>query len=280
MAVSVGRLARICLNATDPEALARFFIEALGFSRLGSEARPPRALALGPTRLDILHATGRPYPGNVPGWSPLFQHCAILTADMRRAMARLKEFEDWTPISTHGPEHLPESSGGATAFKFRDPEGHPLEFLSLPESSAGPRAEAADLFLRIDHSAISVGGTERSVAFYASLGLELGARSLNIGPEQERLDGVPGAEVEVTALVLPSGAKPHVELLRYRGAFDRNVPLPQLGDVAATRLVFAVESDDALDAICNRHSDRLILHDGPSALLRDPDGHLIEIEVR
>lgn len=280
MAVSVERLARICLNAADPEVLARFFIEALGFSRLGGEAGSPRALALGPTRLDILHARGRHYPDEVPGWSPLFQHCAIVTPDMRRAMARLKESEDWTAISTDGPEHLPESSGGVTAFKFRDPEGHPLEFLAFPDSSAAPRAEADELFLRIDHSAISVADTQRSVVFYASLGLNVGARSLNIGPEQERLDSVPGAEVEVTALVLPSGTKPHVELLCYRGNFDRDVPLPRLDDVAATRLVFAVESVDALSTIRARYSGRLIPHDGPSVLLRDPDGHIIEVEVR
>ena len=41
-------------------------------------------------------------------------------------------------------------------------------------------------------------------------------RSLNQGIEQERLDGVPGAKVEVTALRQRDAAgPPHLELLRY-----------------------------------------------------------------
>ncbi|MGH6818328.1 MAG: VOC family protein, partial [Methylovirgula sp.] len=138
---------------------------------------------------------------------------------------------------------------------------------------------SGELFLRIDHSAISVADTQRSLAFYARLGLSVGARSLNVGPTQERLDAVPNAEVEVTALDLPTGAKPHAELLCYRGAFDRNVALPRLDDIAATRLVFAIESGDALQALCQSFSDRLIRRDGPSVLLRDPDGHIVEIEI-
>ncbi|MFZ0557708.1 MAG: glyoxalase [Methylovirgula sp.] len=276
MAVRVERLARIVLNSADPKTLARFFIDACGFSRRAGVERRSQVLRLGPTRLDIIHAVGRPYPAEVQGWSPLFQHCALVTTDMTRAMAGLHKIHGWTTISTSGPEHLPESSGGVAAFKFRDPEGHPLEFLAFP---AAPADDSDELFLRIDHSAISVTSTERSVAFYARLGLRVGARSLNVGPEQARLDAVPNAEVEVTALDLPTGAKPHVELLCYRGTYDRDVGPVQPDDVAATRLVFAVESIEAMNAIRTAHADRLIPTEGAGALLRDPDGHIVEIEV-
>lgn len=34
---------------------------------------------------------------------------------------------------------LPESSGGVTAFKFRDPDGHPLELLAFPDGKVPSR---------------------------------------------------------------------------------------------------------------------------------------------
>jgi catechol 2,3-dioxygenase-like lactoylglutathione lyase family enzyme len=155
MAVTtVARLARIILNAADPDKLARFFEEALGFERIGerhaqkNDLAPadgfPGAsartftLALGECRLDLVEVRGRPYPDVVPGWSRLFQHCAIVTTDFDAAMARLRRRTDWRAISTGGPEILPERSGGVTAFKFRDPEGHPLELLSFP-GGTGPK---------------------------------------------------------------------------------------------------------------------------------------------
>lgn len=273
MALAVERLARISLNSADPETLAHFYVDALGFSDIETGKPGACALALGTTRLELMRASGRPYPDDVAGSSPLFQHCAIATADMALAMVQLEKARGWKAISTSGPERLPKSSGGVVAFKFRDPEGHPLEFLEFPDMPAG---DCAVLFLRIDHSAISIADTPRSIAFYESLGLGVGAHSLNVGPEQARLDATPDAEVEVTALDLPSGTKPHVELLCYRGAFHRDEPPPQLDDIAATRLVFAA-SADTLGRIRANHSDRLTAHDGPGLLLRDPDGHVIEI---
>ena len=55
-----------------------------------------------------------------------------------------------------------------------------------------------------------------------------------------RLDGVPDAVVEVTTLA-PTRSTPHVELLCYRGDFDRNVE-QRTNDVTAARLVFSAES--------------------------------------
>ena len=104
-----------------------------------------------------------------------------------------------------------------------------------------------------------------------------------MGPEQEKLDDLVGAVVEVTALAPPIQAVPHVELLCYRGNFDRrNLPTNR-NDVAATQLVFEVESD-GLDAIAARSRDTTISSSttaesaGLHALLRDPDGHLLCFE--
>jgi catechol 2,3-dioxygenase-like lactoylglutathione lyase family enzyme len=303
MAVTpVARLTRIILNAADPDKLARFFEDALGFERMREHraekndfapaAGLPGAcartftLALGECRLDLVEVRGRPYPDVVPGWSPIFQHCAIVTADFNAAMARLRRRTDWRAISTGGPEVLPQRSGGVTAFKFRDPEGHPLELLSFPNGT-GPKIWRSgighDPCLGIDHSAISVADTRRSVAFYAALGLTAEARSLNIGPEQDRLDDVSGATVEVTALTLPAGTKPHLELLCYRGDFPRNEQIPDVDDVAATRLVFAVTSMAALQVFSTTHADSIMApgveRPGVSSwLLRDPDEHILQLE--
>jgi catechol 2,3-dioxygenase-like lactoylglutathione lyase family enzyme len=252
----VGRLTRIALNSVDPEKLSRFFIGALGFEPV-PEIRPAGGmlLALGDTLLELrpVGSDSRLYPFAVPGWSPLFQHCALITGDMALSFARLTDFGGSTPISTDGPQRLPTASGGVTAFKFRDPEGHPLEFIA-------PKPTDQPVIARIDHSAISVADTARSIAFYESLGLKVGGHSLNVGIEQQRLDNVPNAVVEVTSLALPRGTAPHVELLCYRGDYHRAVPLPGLDDVAATRLVFAVPDGATMETT------------------RDPDGHVLQFE--
>lgn len=267
--IQLATLSRIVLNAADPAVLARFYAEALGFAAGPLDARDAGEgegvrLTLGPSRVDLVASRGRPYPGDVPGWSPHFQHLAIVVSDMPAAMTRLSGVAGWRAISTDGPERLPERSGGVSAFKFRDPEGHPLEFLAFPPGT-GPElwrvANAPDACLGIDHSAISVAETARSVAFYRALGLTLGPRSLNTGPEQARLDAIADPQVEVTGLMLPGGGPPHLELLCYRGEFDRAVDPMRPDDIAATRLVFtAASAGDANEMV-------------------DPDGHRVEIEA-
>ena len=106
---------------------------------------------------------------------------------------------------------------------------------------------SGNLYLGIDDSAFR-GRYRRSVAFYSRLGLARTASFLNVGREQEKLDNLLGVVVEVTALAPPMQAVPHVELLCYRGNFDRRELLTNRNDVVATQLVFEVERD-ALDAI-------------------------------
>lgn len=305
--MAVSRLARIALTAADPDGLARFYEAALGFERVGEAALPGAVasalfglpveegrvvrLRLGRERFDLIGFTpgGAPYPGDVPGWNPIFQHCAIIVLDMEEAHARLSARSGWRPISTAGPEHLPEASGGVAAFKFRDPEGHPLEFLAFPAGRVPDlwqRPDAPDVCLGIDHSAISVAQTERSVRFYASFGYGVATRSHNVGPEQARMDAVADADVDVTGLSLKGQDAPHVELLCYRGDYDRALPPPAGHDVAATRLVLETDAD-ALASLCAEHADRLVSPepvvwpDGRiEALLRDPDGHQLVLTAR
>ena len=174
---------------------------------------------------------------------------------MDAAVARLAATDGWRPISTHGPERLPPNTGSVTAFKFRAPEGHPLEFIETPDDTA------RTLFERIDHSAISVTDVERSIAFYERLGMVVAARSLNTGIEQSRLDGIDGATVDVVGLRTPLGRAPHVELLGYRG--PREQERSSVDDDVATRLVFAASVATGAPPTARRWSD--------------PDGHPIEI---
>jgi len=290
MSARVHCLARIDMVCGDPEALAEFYQAAFGF--VGTAAVPLAGrdieLRLGGQTIRLVRARpgGRAYPQDVPGWSPLFQHIAIVVSDMQRAYAHLDTIPGWAPISTAGPQVLPIASGGVSAFKFRDPEGHPLELIAFPAGAVPPRwqTQSQNVFLGIDHSAVSVSSTATSIAFYESLGLNRSAGSLNVGREQALLDDVPDAIVRVTALAT-SQATPHVELLCYQGDFDRHVPAQGLHDATATRLVLKVENRSTLEAVCARVSGALL--SGPGlrrnnlhcALLHDPDGHLIRLET-
>jgi catechol 2,3-dioxygenase-like lactoylglutathione lyase family enzyme len=265
--MAVRRIARVGLVTADPAGSEAFYRDALGFERIGVEERAGGArvttLRLGGETVELVAYAepGRPYPPDSASYDLWFQHFAIVVAPMRDAYAGLCAAAGWTAISTHGPQRLPESSGGVTAFKFRDPEGHPLELLEFPPGKVpaawqGQHAEGP--CLGIDHSAIAVADTAASVRFYQGLGFAVSARSLNQGVEQDRLDDAPGAVVEVTALSIPGAPGPHLELLGYRHPVGRPAPPMSDNDVAKTRLV--LETDQAPES-------------RSPAPLRDPDGH-------
>lgn len=287
-------LSRIELLCCDPNRLAAFYEAAFGFvaipeaDEVANAADGRITLRLGQqiVRLVRPQSMGRAYPAGVAGWSPLFQHIAIVTRDMASAYARLGAVSGWPAISTAGPQVLPAASGGVTAFKFRDPEGHPLELIAFAPGATPVQwlQPARNGCLGIDHSAISVSNTSESIAFYEALGLHRIGGSLNVGREQAELDGVENAEVEVTALG-PVRSAPHIELLCYLGDFDRNTPTQTVNDISATRLVFMVENRTTLEAICSNHPDKLlsapvrVSGTSCSALLCDPDGHLLVLEA-
>ena len=122
-------------------------------------------------------------------------------------------------ISIAGPQQLPASSGGVQAFKFRDPDGHPLELLQFPQDDTPATWKdkfpaPGQISLGVDHSAISVHDADTSVAFYADLALKPGKRTFNAGAAQQRLDDLQNVEVSVVPMI-PDTAAPHLELLTY-----------------------------------------------------------------
>jgi catechol 2,3-dioxygenase-like lactoylglutathione lyase family enzyme len=165
-------------------------------------------------------------------------------------------------ISKGGAQHLPATSGGVHACKFRDPDGHPLELLQFPDGARpdiwhGKSAEAGQIGFGIDHSAISVADADAGAAYYASLGLKPADKTRNQGPEQQRLDDLAGVEVSVVPM-RPEGGTPHLELLGYQVPRGVAGPALRANDVAATRIVWQGSRE---------------------ALLRDPDGHFHHIDA-
>ena len=234
-------------------SIAREEMSLLGLP--GSGRRQMFAVGDQVLAIDQFDAPGCPYPAESDAASLWFQHLALSVFDLSAAYARL---HDASAISAGGPQTLPASSGGVQAFKFRDPDGHPLEFLEKPNKpeTAARNPSAWNAWIRgIDHSAISVSDVGASSAFYRGRGLRLGKPTLNHGPEQERLDGLTGVEVEVVPMI-PSDPVPHLELLGYRTPCGRQGRRRQINDIASTRIVWRGSQD---------------------ALMRDPDGHLHQI---
>jgi catechol 2,3-dioxygenase-like lactoylglutathione lyase family enzyme len=305
--MAVMRIGRISFTTADADRLGGFYQRAFGFevmeperysgadfaqlTGIGGAQAHALPLRLGEETIELLvfAQRGAPYPADVGCDDRRFQHIAIVVADMEAAYSRLCTCEGWTAITRPAPQRLPAGSGSVTAFKFRDPEGHPLELLAFPPDNVPAcwrkTPDRQGSCLGIDHSAIVVSGTEPSVAFYRQvLGFSIVGGSLNRGPEQERLDAVPGAVVEVTALDPGTGKPPHLELLCYRSSrLPRGSPAPlSCNDIAATRLTLEVDDVRALEhRLAAEHvsfisAGVVVLRDnGPALMIRDPDGHAL-----
>jgi len=215
--MSDTRIAAIRLACRDVQATVRFYSAAFGCCETAGE-NGVRVLLLGDQRLELVHAIQDREPAP-PSNAVAFQHCAVVVPAMDKAMEHLRDVSGWTAISLGGPERLPDASGGATAFKFRDPDGHPLELIEFhPGKVPAPWRHRDPIpFLGIDHSAVTVSDTDRAVAFWRKLGFAVTNRHVNRGLEQARMDGlpIPDAVVEVTTLEPGGGGPPHLELLRY-----------------------------------------------------------------
>lgn len=267
--VTLARIVGIRLVTADLDRLARFYA-AIGFtvgerSAIGADelrllglagAGERLSMRLGQSRVDLdcFDPPGRAYPADADAADLVFQHLALVTDDAAAAWSAA-EAAGATPISRKRPVTLAASSGGVTAVKFRDPDGHPLEFLQFPRGANLDWTGTG--LMGIDHTAIAVADALASRRFYSEQGLIEGKTTLNRGPTQVALDGLDDVTVDVIPMQ-PAAAPPHVELLAYRQPRGRPDGARITADIAATRIVWA--------------GDR-------PALLRDPDGHLHQIEA-
>ena len=303
MSHGIQRLLRMERNTVNLERALAFYRDASGFRVDDANAAAPAwtllpglcdtaprcaTLSLGAQTLLLTEfPNATPYPQDAASNDLCFQHCAIVADDMNPACDRVMR-HDATPITLDGPQTLPPSTGSVTAFKFRDPDGHPLELIGFPEGVGDPvwqSASAPGPMLGMDHSAISVADVERSILFYNLLGLRVTTRGLNRGIEQQRLDDLADVEVEVIALEATTRT-PHLELLGYRHPRGRANAPAGLADVLADRLVWQAENVDVLlDALADGDFTGSIIASGfiggvTVALLRDPDAHLLVLRDR
>jgi catechol 2,3-dioxygenase-like lactoylglutathione lyase family enzyme len=320
---SVQAVVSVGLTVSDLDRSVRFYRDVLTFEELceneaagevlehvvgvfGARVRTAK-MRLGGETLELteyLSPVGRPIPLDSKSNDRWFQHVAIVVRDMDQAYARLREHK--VAHASTGPQTLPDWNHGAAgirAFYFKDPDGHVLEILSFPLGKGDAKWHAAgdDLFIGIDHTAIVVGDTERSLDLYRDLlGLRLAGESENYGTEQEHLNNVFGARLRITSLRAHTG--PGVELLEYLSPTGGR-PFPD--DARANDFVHwetALATND-IDQLASRlrsartafvspgvvagvpTSDLATNHASPdpafaaskNLVLQDPDGHVLHL---
>src|SRR5207237_10484153 len=151
-----------------------------------------------------------------------FKHIAIVVRDMDQAFDKLRALK--VQFVSTGPQTLPPSmkaAAGIKAFYFRDPDQHNLEIIYFPPGKGDPdwQEKTDKLFLGIDHTAIGIANTESSLRFYRDvLGLRKAGESENFGTEQEHLNQVFGADLQITGMRAASG--PGIEFLEYLTRLD------------------------------------------------------------
>ena len=241
---------------------------------------------------EYLAPKGRPFPVDSRGNDRWFQHIAIITNDMDKAYARLRQNK--TEHASTGPQRLPDwnkNAGGIKAFYFRDPDRHYLEILQFPEGKGEAKWQRKDqLFLGIDHTAIVVSNTEASLKFYQDvLGLKVAGTSENYGTEQEHLNNVFGARLRITGLRAPGGG-PGIELLEYLSPRDGR-PYPadaRANDLFHWQTTLTVADAPAIEQSLRVTNSRFVSPGSVSLtdqslgftkglLVRDPDGHVMAL---
>lgn len=300
------------MTVADLDRSVEFYSRVLGFAResevevagpayehlqglFGLRMRVAR-LRLGEERIELTEylapSTGRPIPADSRSQDHWFQHIAIVVSDMDAAYRRLREHR--VRHASSGPQRLPDwnpNAGGIQAFYFKDPDGHVLEVIAFPLGKGDGRWQARSprLFLGIDHTAVVVADTDRSLGFYRDhLGLAVAGASENHGIEQEHLNNVFGARLRITTLRAPSG--PGIELLEYLAPRDGR-PFPPdtrandlvhwqttvvVGDVAAAAERFRAARVAFVSPGAVRLPDA-VLGFGSGLTVRDPDGHVMRL---
>lgn len=305
----VERVASVTITVSDMDRALDFYTGVLPFEIVSDLEVHGRAyerlfgvfgLRLRVTRLrlgkeeieliDFLAPEGRPNPIDSRSNDEWFQHIAIIVRDMDDAYAHLRRHN--VRHASAGPQVLPDwnpEAGGIAAFYFRDPDGNHLEILQFPPDKGDPRwhEPTDELFLGIDHTAIVVRETDRSLAFFRdALGMTVQGVSENYGIEQERLNNVFGARLSIASLAAASGLA--VEFLEYLAPpTGRPVPVDtKSNDLWHWHIGMETDDIEALEAklrevgatfvspgVIAMPDDELAL--GLALMTRSPTGHAV-----
>ena len=244
---------------------------------------------------EYLAPKGRPIPVDSRSNDRWFQHIAIIVSDMDKAYARLRQNN--VEHASSGPQRLPDwnkNAAGISAFYFKDPDEHPVEVLQFPPDKGAEKWQRSTnkIFLGIDHTAIVVWDTDASLEFYRDLlGLRVAGESENYGTEQEHLNNIFGARLRITALRGTTG--PGIELLEYLAPRDgRPYPADEHANDIVHRHTILLTPDADAAAHPLQASKAAFVSSGVVAnptgqlgfkkalLVRDPDGHVIELEEK
>ena len=245
------------------------------------------------TLTEYLAPRGRPIPVDSRSNDRWFQHIAIITSDMDRAYALLRQNK--VEHASSGPQKLPDwnkNAAGIKAFYFHDPDGHNLEVLQFPAGKGDAKwhRPSDELFLGIDHTAIVVSDTEASLKFYRDvLGMRVAGESENYGTEQEHLSNVFGARLRITSMRAKDGG-PGIEFLEYLAPRNGRVfPADErASDVVHWQTTLTVNDAEAA-ALTLRANRSMFVSPGlvqlgrddlgftKGLLVRDPDGHVMEL---
>lgn len=277
----------IGITVSDMDRGVAFYRDVLTFELLADSGTAGKVrearLQLGDERIVLaehVDAKGRPIPYDSRSNDLWFQHIAIITSDIDMAYRRLVEHH--VELISPGPQRLPESNpaaGGIAACYFHDPDGHPLEILQFPPGKGQEKWHRPTnrLLLGIDHTAIVVSDTAPSLEFYCDLlGMKVVGMSLNFGPEQERLNQVPGARLRITSLRAEQG--PGVELLEYVSPPDGR-PIPtdtKPGDMIHWQTIVTTAQAELAAMRLNIFKQPTIPHSLAGGLaVADPDRHAL-----
>lgn len=307
--VPVSRIEAVGFTVTDMDRSVDYYTRVLHFQKVSDLERSGAAiehlkglfgvrvrvvrLRLGEEELELseyLAPKGRVQPLDFQSNDLSFQHVAIVVSDMDRAYAWLRQ--NHIEHVSSGPQTLPawnQQASGIQAFYFKDPDGHVLEIIHFPAGKGDTRWQRSsrELFEGIDHTAIAVSDTEKSIAFYRDeLGMRIAGTSENYGDEQEHLNNVFGARLRITSLRAPYG--PGVELLEYLVP-RTGKPIPKdtkANDLAHWETVvderdlrgawaYFVENHTPLISAGVESLDGDAVNPRAGFLLQDPDGHVI-----
>ena len=304
------------LTVKDMNASVKFYSEVLGFKKIsddeyageeyeklegifGLHIRVVR-MQLGDEQIeltDYLTGGGRGIPEDMHSNDLYFQHIAIVVSDMDKAYQHLRKYMVMD-VST-APQTLPATNiaaAGIKAFYFHDPDMHNLELIYFPKGKGQAkwrpesykRDSKGKLFLGIDHTAIAVSNTDRSLEFYEGLlGVMRKGDSWNMGMEQAHLNNIEGASLHITGLGAASG--PGIEFLQYLKP-GAGKPFPndsKADDIWYWQTTLVVDDAEALYKKLKATNASFVSKNlvgiktnntnNKSFIVKDPDGHAMLI---